>query len=211
MKFIGCFNKSVLLTYTGMLLSLWGILLLITGYDSTKDIKTSIIILIIAGLCDLFDGFIARKCKRNDIQKQFGIQIDSFADIISFGIYPCTILYYITIKSDNPRLEIIMITIVFYICATVTRLSWFNMITETLTENGKRYFRGVPVTYISLILPIIYITCKDNLNFSIILSIVMIIFAFFMIRDIKVPKPSGIWYVIFPLIAVTVLFILFTI
>ena len=63
--FIGCFNKSVILTYIGVIFALAGIFILI-DLQEAEQMNLVMFCLIISGLCDLFDGFIARKCNRND-------------------------------------------------------------------------------------------------------------------------------------------------
>ena len=69
--FIGCFNKSVILTYIGLASALSGINMLLVPNNPVETINRmdfAMLFLIIAGICDLFDGFIARKCKRNEIK-----------------------------------------------------------------------------------------------------------------------------------------------
>lgn len=66
--FIGCFNKSVILTYIGVVFALAGIFILI-DLQEAEQMNLVMFCLIISGLCDLFDGFIARKCNRNETQK----------------------------------------------------------------------------------------------------------------------------------------------
>lgn len=45
--------------------------------------------LLISGLCDAFDGMIARtKTDRTEQEKQYGIQIDSLSDLVALGVLP---------------------------------------------------------------------------------------------------------------------------
>ena len=44
-----------------------------------------------AGVIDIFDGKVARKFKRSEKEKQFGIEIDSIIDTINFGVVPVII------------------------------------------------------------------------------------------------------------------------
>ena len=48
----------------------------------------AIVCLMVSGFCDLFDGSIARTKKRTESEMKFGIQIDSLADMICFGVLP---------------------------------------------------------------------------------------------------------------------------
>ena len=60
--FIGKWNKSVILTYVGLMFAVAGIFLAFT----TDKITYSYSCLMMAGICDLFDGMVARKCKRTE-------------------------------------------------------------------------------------------------------------------------------------------------
>ena len=93
--FIGCFNKSVILTYIGVVFALTGIFTLVEFQENELIERMNFVMfcLIISGLCDLFDGFIARKCKRNEIQKAFGIQIERY--VILFHLSYFHQLFYI--------------------------------------------------------------------------------------------------------------------
>ncbi len=77
--FIGKYNISVILTYIGVAFAFSGI-----AAAFGEKFAAAMIFLAAAGICDLFDGVIARKCKRDEAEKEFGVQIDSLADVIGF-------------------------------------------------------------------------------------------------------------------------------
>lgn len=195
--FIGCFNKSVILTYVGLASSLYGIanLLVNNPYESVDRMGIAMLCLIIAGVCDLFDGFIARKCKRNDVQKEFGVQIDSLVDVISFLVFPSVILLKM-----NPATSVLAI---LYMIAGVTRLAWFNI----HTDGNTKYYQGLPVTVVAFILPIIY---GLELSFnSILFPILFTIIALLFVLNIPIKKPKSIKaYCLFSLIAVGTIILL---
>lgn len=192
---IGCFNKSVILTYLGILLSLFGMynLLITADYESVSRVDIAVICLILAGICDLFDGVVARKCKRNEIQKQFGIQIDSLADIVSFLIFPSVLLFFIW----QQRNELFFLIIAFYILCGVNRLAWFNI----QTEKFEKAYQGLPVTYAALIIPCLYVFLSGTL-LKMLLPAVYCILGLLFILNIKIPKPRGIFYPFFGALAV---------
>lgn len=76
--FIGVYNLSVVLTYLGLCFSVIGMVLAFLGY-----VPAAVMCLILSGVSDLFDGTVARACKRTEREKKFGIQIDSLADTVS--------------------------------------------------------------------------------------------------------------------------------
>ena len=87
---VGFYNYTVLLTYFGVVSAIAGIGLAM--YDRTS---MAIVCLMISGFCDLFDGSIARTRQRTENEKKFGIQIDSLADLVCFGVLPVAIGYSI--------------------------------------------------------------------------------------------------------------------
>ena len=121
MVIIGKYNKSVILTYIGGIFALFGMIFAIID-----NLQYSLICLMLAGICDLFDGKIARMCKRTDIEKEFGKQIDSLVDVFSFVALPCVIAIKLFLNI-NIWLCIIMI---FYLLSGIIRLAWFNIISS---------------------------------------------------------------------------------
>lgn len=83
---IGFYDYTVIMTYISVVSSMIGIFCAVTDH-----ISAAVCCLAFSGLCDMFDGKIARtKKNRTEEEKCFGIQIDSLADIVCFGILPIT-------------------------------------------------------------------------------------------------------------------------
>ena len=88
------------------------------------DFKVAIFCLALSGLCDMFDGKIARSKKnRTDDEKLYGVQIDSLCDVVCFGVFPALICFLIGVRGP------IGIFIVGYYCVcSVIRLAFFNVL-----------------------------------------------------------------------------------
>ncbi|MCM1101135.1 MAG: CDP-alcohol phosphatidyltransferase family protein [Acetatifactor muris] len=202
---LGCYNKSVILTYAGVALSLTGICGCLAG-----QWDMAMICLIAAGICDLFDGMIARKCKRTDMEKQFGIQIDSLADVVSFLIFPAVMLLggmgtkemARVSFTENPWNAAGLVLAILYVLAGIIRLAWFNI--HTATDVPARHYEGLPVTYAALILPLFYVLWKIVLFPGYLWLPVYGILAFCFVWRVPMPKPTGIWYGVFAALAVLV-------
>ena len=177
---IGKWNKSVILTYIGLALSVLGLMLVIFGID----IKYTMICLIASGICDLFDGTVARRCKRTKEEKEFGIELDSLVDVMSFIALPLVILF-----SINNTLFFIPIAIIYSIFA-IARLAYFNIKTADSNKAIKSYI-GLPVTYAALIFPLLFLLSYliNNNIFIIIYDIITLVVSTLFIIKIKVPKP----------------------
>lgn len=183
-KLLGYYDYTVILTYCGMLFSFFGILQAIS-----QDYWNAVICLVLAGVCDMFDGAVASTKDRNKNEKRFGIQIDSLSDLISFGVLPAIFVYMVSGKNAFVGLTASL----FVLCALI-RLAYFNVLEEErqrhTTERRKSYL-GVPVTTIAVFLPVVYLLYDHRLCRSILCFPVLLIFmgiGYLLPIEIKKPR-----------------------
>jgi len=146
---IGFYNYTVILTYIGVASAVVGMGLAMYGRTSM-----AIVCLMISGFCDLFDGTIARTRKRNEMEKKFGIQIDSLADLVCFGVLPAVIGFSIGLTKWYET-----VALVVYVLAALIRLAYYNVTEDEIQFSGntsRKYYDGLPVTTVALIIPLIY-------------------------------------------------------
>ena len=148
---LGVYDYTVVLTYVSVLISMGGMLFSLNGCP-----KMAVVCLAVSGFCDMFDGKIARtKKNRTEVEKRFGIQIDSLADIICFGVAPSLIAYRMGMN------HIVGIAILmFYVLAGLIRLAWFNVseeIRQNETEENRECYQGLPITSMAIALPILVV------------------------------------------------------
>ena len=148
---LGIYDYTVVLTYISLGISVFGITRALEG-----DFRIAIFCLALSGLCDMFDGKIARtKKNRTDDEKSFGIQIDSLCDVVCFGIFPAMICYCLGVNTPAG-----VAALIFYSVASVIRLAYFN-VTETKRQNetseNRQYYQGLPITSMAIILPFLYL------------------------------------------------------
>ena len=165
MSLLGVYNYTVILTYIGMLFSFAGIHFVFSNSD--RSFVLALLCLMIAGIMDMFDGKVAStKKNRSDSEKLFGIQIDSMADIISYGIFPSLIVYKLAIGDvqypiEHPIQARIAICICsLYLLSALIRLSYFNvdeMQRQSQTTDKRHEYRGLPVTSVAIVLPTVFI------------------------------------------------------
>ncbi len=161
----------------------------------------------LTGVCDLFDGFVARRCKRTDEEKQFGIQLDSLVDVFSFDAFPVVLL--ISLGFNNWYHIIVLIT---YAIFGVARLGYFNIKTAD-SEKAVDHYDGLPITFAAIAFPIIYLLslALSAEVMNIVLTGVTLIIGLLFVSKIKIKKPRGIAYALLSLLAISVitLYILF--
>ena len=149
MKLVGFYNYTVWLTYAGAAAAVCGIFFSAGGHPFW-----GVICLLFAGATDMFDGKIASTMKRNEAEKNFGIQIDSLCDLISFGVLPVAIGYGLGLSGG-----FFFVSAVLYIICAIIRLAYFNVdeIMRQKNENGSRKtYYGLPVTAAAMLFPLIY-------------------------------------------------------
>ncbi len=112
--FIIKLHKSVLITYLGVIFGVISMYFAFSkmAFAEVSYLRYSLIFLILAGVCDMFDGKVARMCKRTEAEKEFGIQIDSLADTVNFVVLPVVIMLSLGMYSI---LDIVVYTI-FILC-----------------------------------------------------------------------------------------------
>ena len=184
---IGVYDYTVILTYLSLAS---GLLSMVMAYQG--NFVVAICCIIVSGILDMFDGVVARtKKNRTEDEKGFGIQLDSLCDVVCFGVAPATFLYFYGVNTVYG-----IIILVLYVLCAVIRLAFFNVLESKRqqTEAGcAKYYRGLPVTTIAIILPIFYgishVIPNDTAD-QIMLHILPLIVGFLFILDFKVPKPN---------------------
>lgn len=145
--FIGYFNLANTVTLLGLVSSVMAVFCASQG-----SIKLAVLMFLFAGLCDMFDGRIARGSKRRiKREKIYGIQLDSLADVVSFGVVPAFIVY----NMGYTGVLDLVFYLIFIICGAV-RLAYFN--TQALSDTpdlNMKSFTGVPIPFSCVMLPVL--------------------------------------------------------
>lgn len=181
---IGYYNYTVILTYIGTFFGFAGVI-----YSFSGNVKMALICLMLAGICDMFDGKIASTMERTKQEKRFGIQIDSLSDFLCFGVLPALIIF----TAANKSVPAGIIAAIYLLCALI-RLAWFNVDEEERQSNEsecRKTYLGLPVTASALILPIIFgffaVIHVQILKF---LPWILLLNAFSLLTPFSVKKPK---------------------
>lgn len=191
MKLVGFYNYTVWLTYAGAAAAVCGIFFSAGGHPFW-----GVICLLFAGATDMFDGKIASTMKRNEAEKNFGIQIDSLCDLISFGVLPVAIGYGLGLSGG-----FFYVSAVLYIICAIIRLAYFNVdeIMRQKNENGcRKTYYGLPVTAAAMLFPLIY-GMKDLLGAALLpvyqAALFAVAAAFILKFKIRKPRGAALWVI----------------
>ena len=168
---IGFYDYTVILTYLSLLSATTGIVIALSGGGHPYY---GCFFLLFSGLCDAFDGKVARTKKvRTRTEMNFGIQIDSLSDLVAFGVLPDCIGTALIRVSPLINAALMGISVpwhivagklclhavlVLYVLTAMIRLAYFNVTEQERqeSESGTRTnYLGLPVTSAALIFPFV--------------------------------------------------------
>lgn len=114
------------------------------GAGLAADYRLAAMLLVLAGVFDALDGFVARA---TNTQSDFGMQLDSIADVMNFGCAPGLLLYcwgFQQLGLDQPTLlRLGGMASFFFVACGALRLARFNV---NVGRTDPRYFVGMPIT-----------------------------------------------------------------
>ena len=217
--FIGFYDLANFITLTGLASSVAACFLAFTG-----NLQVAVLLFMLSGICDCFDGPVARRSKNRDEKKSvFGVQIDTVSDMVSFGVTPAILLlcmgYHniIPIFSGGPVLVgVVSMILIFYVMCAAIRLAYFNMLEITKKDkNAPKTFTGMPVPFSAIVFPLLFLGAvtlpiPDHISAIFIIAFYFLTAVLF-ISNFVMKKPRGIVYYLYPIygILLIVLYVIF--
>ena len=167
-----------LITCGSILCGLWAIFLCLIS----SNIETAILLVVLAGILDAFDGRTARFL---GVAGNFGIELDSLADFLSFGVAPMVIFFSAFDWEDTIKAYAVLSMFPVFMAL---RLAKFNMLAlepiknKKITDFRKNFFFGLaaPVGALALLLPLVcnmlgYIHLAD-VNYALVYAFTIALF-----------------------------------
>lgn len=161
-----------LFTLGNLVLGTLAILLAMEGRYSLAAIMV-----IVAMLLDGLDGRVARAL---NAQSEFGKELDSLSDVISFGLAPALIMYMISFHSSIPSSVAWAVTIMFPMCGAL-RLARFNV-----QKVAPGYFIGLPIPAAGGVLATLSLFYREISAPYFVVS--MILLSYLMISTVRYPN-----------------------
>ena len=148
------------------ILTLGGVCLGISSIKFSIDgnFSLAVTLILLAAILDALDGRVARLIKGTS---EFGKELDSLTDFVSFGIAPVLILYFWELNNYGKLGW--AIALIYSVCC-VLRLARFNLTKNENDQEWKNnFFEGVPSPAggLLILIPLVYELTEFNLNFSI--------------------------------------------
>jgi CDP-diacylglycerol---serine O-phosphatidyltransferase len=109
--------------------------------SDSRHVVTAFVLLPLALVCDVLDGYVARLHRRR--QSVLGGDLDSLADVISFGVAPAVLGFTLGLRGGWDT-----VILTYFVVCGVSRLARFNVTAQALsdTTTGKvKYFEGTPI------------------------------------------------------------------
>ena len=109
--------------------------------DQTRWLWTAFVLPVFAFVFDSADGYVARL--DGSRQSRLGADLDSLADIVSFGVAPAVLGYTLGLRG---LWDTVLLT--YFVCCGISRLARFNVTAAVLTNAGTgkvKYFEGLPI------------------------------------------------------------------
>ncbi|MCC2683574.1 MAG: CDP-diacylglycerol--serine O-phosphatidyltransferase, partial [Paenibacillaceae bacterium] len=125
------------------------------------------------------DGLDGRVARALNAQSEFGKELDSLSDVISFGVAPAFIMYVVAFSDVNPALAWI-VTAIFPICGAL-RLARFNVVAGV-----PGYFIGLPIPAAGGVLCTLALFHKDIPVYVLLISSVLL--SYLMVSTVKYPN-----------------------
>lgn len=175
------FNLANLITFSNIAAGL-----IATYLISQNSFLWAAIFAWMGGAFDIMDGKIARKY---NLSSEFGIQLDSFADFLSFVLVPVFFIFqaiYVT-SFNGFGLFISGIVSIYYVISGLRRLIQFNI--DADAGKVEKFFTGVPTPLGAILLWVFYLINLAGILSPSSILLLMIVTAWSLNSKIKVPHP----------------------
>ncbi len=202
---IGYYNAANFITLAGLCSSLISCYLALTG-----SYKTAGLMFLLAGLCDMFDGRVARATDKGDMKRRtFGVQIDTVCDMVSFGVAPGIFAFAVGFRDVFD-----VVIYILFACFGAIRLAYFN--TQALTETPDlkmTSFTGMPIPTICFFLPVLALlmtfVAPEIMHWT--FKAVYLLVGISFVINVKIKKPGSIMALFFLVAMLACVIVLFCI
>ena len=154
------FSLPNIITLSNLFFGCLTVLLLV---ENNLEIQYVFILTFICLILDFFDGLIARNY---NLQSDIGIQLDSLADMVSFGLVPGIIIYNLFIQAPSSYVGSILSSVVPFFSFLVTIASAIRLAKFNISKSNSNFFKGLPTPANTILIYSIAVIVTENNKFS---------------------------------------------
>ena len=165
-----------------------GCIIILLLIENNIEVKYIFIISLICMILDFLDGYIARKL---NAKSEIGLQLDSLADMISFGLVPGIILYNLFLNAPSSSVGSISSSFIPFMGFLITLCSAYRLAKFNTLKSNSKYFKGLPTPANTLLIYSFSIISSDNgvissiiLDYNV-LVLITIISGFLLVSNLK--------------------------
>ncbi len=152
------------------------------GTSGPEWFRWAALTICLAGLCDLLDGRLARALH---VSSLFGQELDSLADVVSFGVAPALLVYEGFFRDSavsEGSFSVLWLALSgLFVCCGAARLARYNV-----SGSSGRYFTGVPIPAAGLTLTgLAMFPARIN---TVLMAVIVLFAAFLMISTLRFPN-----------------------
>lgn len=183
-----------LMTAGNILCGFIAILQIFDGRHLDENLHYHYAILLILAAC-VFDALDGRVARMSGSESPFGRELDSLADIVSFGAAPALLVHDIVLKElDTPKGLGLLISCVYLVCGAM-RLARFNCLAAADVKCSSKSFRGCPIpaaagVISSLTLLLLWFDSNEREigNWKYALAGLMVLLSYLMVSSLEYPS-----------------------
>jgi CDP-diacylglycerol--serine O-phosphatidyltransferase len=175
------FNLANLFTFVNITAGL-----LAVYFITQNNFFLAIILAWIGGAFDIFDGKIARKY---ELSNEFGIQLDSFADFLSFVLVPVFLIFQAVYATSLEGGFVIVAAVIsiYYVISGLRRLIHFNINADA--GEVEKFFTGVPTPLGAILLWLVYLAHAYAFIPAVVVIALMALIGWSLNSQLRVPHP----------------------
>ena len=154
---------------------IFGLLSLLTTFQA--DYKLSVIFIFLAGLMDRYDGQVARFLK---VSSSLGKELDSLADLVSFGVAPSVLIFYLY--------NFISLSYLGYVCFLVFPVAGAYRLARYNNSEFDNVYTGIPITLAGMLLALYALTTLNSHHNFPLTIIIIFILSYLMVSRFQIKK-----------------------
>lgn len=154
-------------------------------FITQQNFFLAVVLAWMGGAFDIFDGKIARKYK---LSNEFGVQLDSFADFLTFVLMPTFLIFEAVFAGSSVWMKVLAgMGSIYYVISGLRRLIQFNIAADP--GEAERFFTGVPTPLGAILLWLVFLANVYLALPAMGVLALMLIIGFLLNSNVKVPHP----------------------